>query len=122
MLYVVVSLLGMLAGAVCVFLVLENKRKTMAEQGRQHAAQAERNRETLESIRTRQKELDRQAADLEVASSRFDAQAVSYKELQDENAILKRDLGNVDVNLRKASLDREQQRQAQETLDQRSTD
>ncbi len=122
MLYVAVSLLGMLAGAVCVFLVLENKRKTTAEQGRQQAAQAERNRETLESIKTRQKELDGQDADLAAARSQFDAQAVSYKELQDENAILKRDLRNIDVNLRKASLDREQQRQAQETLDQRSRD
>ncbi len=45
----------------------------------------------------------------------FAAKIVSYNELASENKILKRDLQNVDVNLRKLQLDTEMQRQKQGT-------
>jgi hypothetical protein len=44
---------------------------------------------------------------------------VSYTELQRENAILKRDLRNLDVNVRKLELDRNQQQESQQALDER---
>ena len=59
----------------------------------------------------RKKRLDQLAAQLESTRAELDARVISYRELQDENAIIKRDLRNLDVQTRKLQLDREQQRQ-----------
>lgn len=55
-------------------------------------------------------------------TERFRAGVISFKELQDENAILKRDLRNLDINIRKFHLDREQQEQMQIVLDRKIKD
>ena len=122
MLYIVLSLVGIVIGALCMYLTVEVQRRTMEEQRQRQNAQAARIRDTLKSIETRQKESDQQAARVNEARSQFEAQAVSYKELQDENAILKRDLRNIDTSLRKQQLDYQQQGAAQEALDQRCRD
>jgi hypothetical protein len=46
---------------------------------------------------------------------------INYREFQNENAILKRDLQNIDVNLNKLQMDGELREQAQRTLDERAT-
>jgi hypothetical protein len=63
-----------------------------------------------------------QSAQLKTEQAQFEARAISYNELQMESAVLKRDLRNLDLNVRKLNLDRESQRQNQETLDQRSNE
>lgn len=60
-----------------------------------------------------------QTARLKAEQAAFGARVISYRELEGENAILKRDLQNMDVSLRKAQLDREVQRKNQEAIDQR---
>ncbi len=149
MAYLVLSLAGMIAGGVCVFLALEAKRVRLALQKRQQAAREQKIRDTVEGIKVRQQqathaldarrqeldqlaarakaeqtarqqELDHQIARLQMERADFDARVVSYGELSAENALLKRDLHNIDVTVRKLQLDRELQRQSQETLDQRS--
>ncbi len=59
--------------------------------------------------------------ELASAQQRFQNQVISYRELQDENTILKRDLQNIDVNLHKLQLDGEPRQHKQEELDQRAT-
>lgn len=120
--YVFVLLLGIIGGGVSVFVSLELRRRSVNEQKRQQDAEAQRIQKTLEEIEARQRELDQQAQRLKTDQTEFEARAVTYRELQDENTILKRDLQNVDVNLRKLQLDRERQREIQEALDQRCRD
>ncbi len=122
MLYVFTFLMGLIAGSVCVFLALAVKRMRLKEQKSKQDAQGKSIRKTLQAIKTKQQELDQQAVQLQVQQKEIDARVVSYRELQMENAILKRDLQNIDVDLRKVQLDRELQRKTQETLDQRSND
>src|SRR5207244_11565170 len=47
---------------------------------------------------------------------------ISFNELQDENAILKRDLKNLDMNVRKLRLDHQQLNQTQISIDERATE
>ena len=82
--------------------------------------QENRFRENIEAIKRKIEEVDRASVFLEQRQKEFDARIISYKELQDENLILKRDLHNIDVSLRKLQLDRDRQREKQEALDARA--
>lgn len=59
-------------------------------------------------------------AKLQIAQTEFDSRLVSYNELREENTILKRDLSNINMNVRKQNLDVEQIRKSQLLLDERS--
>ena len=127
---------GLLGGGACVFAVLDTRRRVVEAQKRQQDAEAQRLQGTHQAINARQQVLDEEnarltaartqleneAGRLRAARSEFDASVVSYKELQDENTILKRDLRNIDVQVRKHQLDRELLRQTQESLDQKIKD
>ena len=52
-----------------------------------------------------QSELKRLSDELKTRQTAFEARAISYKELQDENAIIKRDLKNLELQRRKLELD-----------------
>lgn len=69
--------------------------------------------ERSEARQTLQRERAEAQASLDRQRSALDARAVSYDELVGENAILKRDLRNVDVVVRKLHLDRTLQGEAQ---------
>ncbi len=116
--YVIVCLLGMIGSGIAVFLLLDGKRRRLDEQRRQQLAAQSKIAVLTQTLDTRQRELDDQA----MRQKEFERRVVSYLELQDENTILKRDLRNIDVNLRKLQLDRDRQQAAQGTLDQRSED
>jgi len=107
--HVLVLILGVIGGAVAVFVALEPKRRKLEAQRREQEARGRELEEGLQRVRARGLELDKAAA-----------RAVAYNELQDENTILKRDLQNVEVNLRKLQLDRDLQRRTQEDIDRRS--
>ena len=111
--------MGLLAGSLCVFLILKGIRVALRKQKQSQDAQAARIRETVASIKARQLKLDDEAARLDEQKQEFETRCISYKELNTENTILKRDLQNVDVNLRKLELDRQLQREEQEALDKR---
>jgi len=63
--------------------------------------------------------LERGIAELGARLKALDAQVVSYKDLLNENALLKRDLQNTYVSLRKLQMDGEQHKQRQDEIDQR---
>ena len=118
--HVLTFLAALVTGALCMYLGLVNFRRALRAQQAKQRADAEQNREALETIKTKQDVLNEQAKRLQTRESTLEDRFVSYRELQEENGILKRDLQNVDVNLRKLQLDRQVQAEAQETLDQRS--
>lgn len=66
--------------------------------------------------------LERRVADLTHQQAEFDARVISYKDLQAENAILRRDLEGADVHLNKLSLDVQHQADRQKALDDRANE
>jgi len=102
------------------FAVLLERLRRVKQQKKQQDAQEERIRTTSQALSAQRQELAQQAAMLRDQQERLHARVVSYSELQDENAILKRDLQNIDVSLRKLEMDRDLQRQNQERLDARA--
>jgi len=120
MAYIILLLLGVAGGVICTFVILDAKRKALKEQEQRQAEKARELEEALESINARQQELKQSTTRFGAARAEFEARVVSYEELRAENAILKRDLQNIDVNLRKLQLDRELQHESQEKLDARS--
>ena len=120
--YVFAFVMGVIGGGVCVFLVLVEMRRRLNQQKGEQDTQARKNDEATSKIETRRQELDRETAELRTKQTDIAARIISYGELRDENTLLKRDLQNIDVDLRKLQLDRDLQRQTQETLDQRGKD
>jgi hypothetical protein len=118
--YVLLLLLGIVAGGVSVFAALEARRRSLRDEKSKVDAQAIQNDASLAKLKAKEEELTEDVARLDKERAAFDSRVVSYDELQQENTILKRDLQNVDVNLRKLQLDQDLQRETQESLDQRS--
>ncbi len=122
MLYAIVTLLGVFVGGICAYVALEVRRRNVREQKRQLDAQAIQVRDSLSASAAREQELNELAAHLKTELAELDERVITYKELQGENTILKHDLQNIDVNLRKVQFDRDLQQESQEALDQRSKD
>jgi len=149
--YALVFLLGVVAGGTSLFGVFAAKRNGLDAQKRQQDDEKARIQETLSAITQAQSEIEQRKADLKVefsakgeqlrrdlasgkadlerqaailyeGRSEFESRVVSYHDLLTENAILKHDLQNVDVNVRKLELDRQLQREAQERIDQLGRD
>lgn len=119
---VVIAILAFVAGGSGVFFVLEAKRKELNEQKVGLSAQSDRLREMEQKLNSTARDLENEKGRLASTRKDFEATAVSYTELRDENTILKRDLHNLDVQVRKLQLDRVQQDQTQNTLDQKIKD
>lgn len=114
--YVVVCLIGVLGGGFSVFIALDSRRRKLDKQRQEQEMQAERIRSDSHALAAKKGELDQLSKTLAKDQSEFNARAISYHELQGENAILKHDLKNLDVNIRKLHLDHQQQQGNQETL------
>ena len=117
MMYVAVMLLGVFGGVVSAYLALAIKRSQLDKQKRQQEAKLREIEEGLAAVEARKQELAASSANLSAERTKFDSRVVSYKDLRDENSILKHDLQNIDVNLRKLRLDRDLQQEAQEVID-----
>jgi predicted nuclease with TOPRIM domain len=115
--YIVVALIGMAGGAFCVFMILEAQRKKLREQKEEQQARSEALQSAAEALRLKTEAYEEELARFKAAEAALASSVVPYRELQDENAILKRDLHNLDVHVRKLKLDHELQRKTQETLD-----
>jgi hypothetical protein len=63
-------------------------------------------------------ERDRQLGELQKRQGEFGARVIKYDDLLRENALLKHDLQNIDVNLHKLELDRDLVREKQALIDQ----
>lgn len=112
MTYIVLMVIGIILGAGCAFAIVFEKYRSLRKQKQEQDAQARTNKERRSKLNSEVLELKNQREELE-------ARVIAYDELVDENSILKRDLQNIDVNLRKLQMDRDMQRRRQEDLDQR---
>jgi len=123
--YVVVMLLGIIGGAVSVYVPFAIRRAAVQARSievRNQLQDLEEQRTTHVEVERRwREERDETEKRLHAERKEFEKRVVSYSELQDENTILKRDLQNVDVSLRKLEIDRDIQREVQENLDRRAT-
>ncbi len=144
MLYFVAALCGMVMGALCVFFLLESRRRQLSEARRklEHEAQhltekargvddlGTRNKLEQEKLKSEKARLERATAslaarvkleqeNLSAERQSFEALPVSYRELQEENHLLKRDLQNLEVGLRKLQLDRDIDREKHDEIDRR---
>ncbi len=129
---VLLFVLGVVAGGVAVFAVLDARRRRVnaLELGlATEQMRLDRESEALETRRiaenqklatdraTLQEEAEKQRAELDQRRQEVEAklrQVISYSELEQENLALKRDLQNVDVSLRKQQLDQQILQQIQE--------
>jgi hypothetical protein len=129
----IVGFAGFALGIWIALIVLERRRRKLREDG--EALTQERSRIESER-RLAADELKRAADTLHRATERtailkaerqtliqektaFDSRSVTLRELENENQLLKRDLANLGVSLRKSGIDREQQDERQRTLDTR---
>ena len=120
--YIIVALLGMAGGAFCVFMIMEARRKVLNEQKGMQEARAEQIENSYQTLKSKERRFDEEAQRLKAERAEFDARAVPYTELQDENAILKRDLRNIHVQVRKVQLDTEVQRKHHTEIQQKVMD
>ncbi len=113
--YLVIVILGFAAGAGCIYFVVDAKRKTLEKETKAVRLLAKECEEEKTRLNTAQ-------AELESRQKAFSKGFITFTELQDENAVLKSDLRNLAVEVRKLQLDRDQQRQTQESLDEKIND
>lgn len=140
MLYIFLFVMGVVSGGAVMFLFLSATRAYLKEKKTQMKAHGERLISAHKDNMAKAHELDLREAGVATkeheATVRMDAREagivkkeeeiaaryVTYNELQNENLMLKRDLQNVDVDLRKLQLDRQLQQESQETLDTRANE
>ena len=122
MLYFFVLLLGVVGGGLPVYLLLQiqryklNLQKSDQDDRQQVIQRALRDIEEAKSVHLHDFET------LKAERKGFEARVISYDELCSENTILKHDLQNVDVNLRKLQMDRDLQSEAQGVQNTRSNE
>ena len=113
--YLVIVILGFAAGAGCIYFVVDTKRKTLEKETKAVRLLAKECEEEKTRLNTTQ-------AELEFRQKAFSRGFITFTELEDENAILKADLHNLAVEVRKLQLDRNQQQKTHETLDEKIKD
>lgn len=87
---------------------LEARREEVEKQAATWRAEHDAYRfTTLQEIAAKRAEVDKQVAYLQAQRAELLGRAVSNRELEDENRILKRDLLNLTLNIRKLELDRD---------------
>ena len=130
---ILMLLTGLVAGSGITLTVLMEMRRRLSKEKKAYSEQAAMVNEKLRSMKekalafdqemkAREEKVKSQADQLQAEEKQFEARFVSYQELQSENALLKRDLLNLNVNLRKVTLDRELQGTEQQTIKQRVTE
>jgi hypothetical protein len=115
--YIVVALLGMAGGAFCVFIILEARRKRLRELREEHRARSQTLEIASQAYSAKRAAFETELAQFKAAEAALASSVVPYRELQEENAIVKRDLHNLELHVRKLKLDQELQSKTQESLD-----
>ena len=118
--YIFVLLIGLAGGAICVYVLLEQRQRQLREM-RKHVESDKRDNERItQELSDKQRHLEGEANRVQKEAAAFNARVISLNELQNENSILKRDLRNLDIGFRKLKLDRDAQHGTQHDLDERS--
>ncbi len=120
--FIIGFVLGLFAAGGVAFALLDKKRKELAARQRRVEGEQTRLDGAVKELSGKQKSLEEETRRFAAARREFETRAVAYKDLQDENALLKRDLRNLDVGCRKLQLDRAQQAKKQQELDDRAKD
>ncbi len=130
MAYIASVIIGLIAGAICVYLAIEAKRKRL----KQIAARLNADARRLDEIRldqyaqrqahslsvsAKEKEIEALTNQLKEDIHKFKTQTITYRELQLENSNLKNDYLGMIIKLRKLELDRDQVHEKQAKLDQK---
>jgi len=114
------ALIGLVGGGVCMYFLLEGKRRTIESLRAAQDAESEELQRRLGVLKAHERSLEAQRTEFRQEQAKFESKSISYHELRNENGMLKRDLQNLDISLNKLDLDVECQRQRQEDLDRRS--
>lgn len=135
--YVIVCLIGVTGGGLGVFFALHSMKRRVDEQRNECDRRGEVLRQAKEALNARRESLEEQgrkakealevkraslaeqAKKLAAAKTEFESLPVSYRELQDENRIIKQDLFNLHTQVQKTSLDKERQKESQKELSQK---
>ena len=121
MVWFITFVIGLIGGAATTLGVVWDR----VEKGRKALERAEQTRAATQQIlaeaNAKQEMLTRREFDLSNLVAEFQRRVISYEEFKRENATLKRDLQNIDINLNKRLMDNELLHQQQIVIDQRST-
>lgn len=124
MAYFIIAVFALLIGAILGFFASEPKRIQLEQQRREQEKESLRLSTAAAETSERAKALsvhisayNNETARFATIKSEFEARLVTFNELQDENVILKRDLRNLDVKVRKLQLDRDVNKTTQSSLD-----
>lgn len=124
--FIVVAVAGVGLGMWSVYFFLEKRRRTLSTERASVEAQRTRHEQQAKDLDARQRKLEADtqafqaaAATLKAEREQFDGRSITAIELERENRIIKRDLANIEVTVRKLQLDRQLQAEGQEVLDQR---
>jgi T5orf172 domain len=121
MYYVLTFLLGLPIGAICMYLYVSEGHSRAKKREEEANAAANLARQANDAARAKESDLNGQLAELTLKSQQFEHRVIKYQDLQAENSILKRDLQNIDIQMRKIELDGQARDQKQKQLDERST-
>jgi hypothetical protein len=130
MVYAVCTVIGFVGGLFCLFIAMESRRLRLTAMKTQLHLHETQLADTMRTFDARQQEaarlasksesdLNRLSVELDAKQRAFEARAISYNELQDENAIIKRDLRNLELQRRKLELDGNARDKNHETIDSR---
>jgi hypothetical protein len=119
--YIVSVLLGMVIGALGVGLALMNWYARARQKAKAVESQARRAKEAAAAADAKEKELAELSRQMFQDRRELDSHLVSYRELEQENKILKTDLKNIAVQIHKLELDADLQRRQLKDLNDRST-
>jgi exonuclease VII large subunit len=117
MLYIFVFFLGVIWGVGSLYLVFHRYHKFLKARKRRLDNEDRHLRITAAELRNKEQSFTQRHEAFEKDRTTFDSRVVTYRELEGENTVLKRDLQNIDLSIRKLELDRRQQDQRQNELD-----
>jgi len=114
--YLVLALVGFACGGLAMYFGVIAERMRLVELKRRLDIQASLNQQQGQEVTDRQNHLNDAVTQLNSAHQEFEKQVISYNELTSENTVLKRDLRNIAVNVRKLELDQDLQQQSQAAI------
>src|SRR5580704_7013271 len=118
--YIIVLLIGLAGGAICVYVLLEQRHRQIRQLQKEVESDRRENERNAQEQGDRQRRLDSEESRVRQDVAALNARVISLHELQNENTILKRDLRNLDIGFRKLKLDHDTQQGTQRELDERS--
>lgn len=117
--YAVLLVIGIFLGAFSVIAYVLATLGRFKNEKKELQAERERLDQLRRLLHENSEASRRESQKISAEREEFENKVITYAELENENQILKRDLQNIDVELRKLQLDREIQGERQEELDRR---